>query len=292
VLGSGKPQPLDDSGQPRGSHPNFRPHIVQGTSPDFIAKLTRDAVAAGLVDRIVAIAGDDALTMSRGLATQEGILVGISSGAALAAAMTIARESPPGTNILCMLPDTGERYQSTVLFEHVGEAMGADELALSNSTPGYRFDIGPSAAPAPTPAVEAVDLDAKRFVADTIATQPVVMFALEWCEFCWSVRKFLAALDVPYTSIDLDSVEYQRGERGAKIRAVLARETGEPTIPQIYVGGRHVGGCTALFDAYANGTAQRLLEGAGLKRPWPKLDPQTFLPKWLQPRHVANGDRR
>ena len=51
----------------------------------------------------------------------------------------MARRSPPGTNIVCMLPDTGERYQSTVLFEHVGEHMNAEELALSNSTPGCRF---------------------------------------------------------------------------------------------------------------------------------------------------------
>ena len=147
VLGSHIPQPRDDNGKPRGSHPNFRPHVVQGTSPDFIAKLTQDAVAAGLVDEIVPVAGDDALRLARELATREGILVGISSGASLAAAMTIARRSPPGTNIVCMLADTGERYQSTVLFEHIGETMNAEELALSNSTPGCRFETKPAAAP-------------------------------------------------------------------------------------------------------------------------------------------------
>jgi cysteine synthase A len=289
VLGSGIPQPE------RGSHPNFRPHVVQGTSPDFIAKLTQDAVAAGLIDEVVPVAGDDALRLSRELATREGILVGISSGAALAAAMTIARRSPPGTNILCMLADTGERYQSTVLFGHIGENMNAEELVLSNSTPGYRFETQASAAPQikATPSVVApVDADSQRFVAEIIATKPVVMFALQWCEFCWAVRKFFDAIGVPFVSVDLDSVEYQQGDRGAKIRAVLAQQTGEVTIPQIFINGQLVGGCNALFEAYANGAAQKLLTASGVSA-CPKIDPYAFLPKWQQPRHVAhaNGER-
>jgi cysteine synthase A len=294
VLGSGIPQPVDDDGKPRGSHPNFRPHVIQGTSPDFIAKLTQDAVAAGLVDEVVAVAGDDALRCARELATREGILVGISSGAALAAALTIARRSPPGTNIVCMLADTGERYQSTVLFEHIGENMNAEELALSNSTPGCRFELRPSVAPQKAaPQTASVDADAQRFVAEIVATRPVVMFALQWCEFCWAVRKFFDAIGVPYVSVDLDSVEYQRGDRGAKIRAVLAQQTGEVTIPQIFVDGQLVGGCNALFEAYAKGTAQKLLLASGVAAVFPAIDPFAFLPKWQQPRTAhANGDRR
>ncbi len=295
VLGSGIPQPTDESGKARGSHPNFRPHVVQGTSPDFVAKLTGDAVAAGFVDEVVPVDGADALRLARELATREGILAGISSGAALAAAITIARRSAPGTNIVCMLPDTGERYQSTVLFEHVGEHMNAEELALSNSTPGCRFQTQPGvltpvkvAAPAPV----TLDAEAQRFVDATVAAKPVVMFALQWCEFCWSVRKFFDAIGVPYTSVDLDSVEYQRGERGAKIRAVLAQRTGEPTIPQIFIDGQLIGGCNALFEAYANGNARELLEGTGVASALPNVDPYAFLPKWQQPRHAANGDRR
>jgi cysteine synthase A len=296
VLGSHVPQPRDDNGKPRGSHPNFRPHVVQGTSPDFIAKLTQDAVAAGLVDEIVPVAGDDALRLARELATHEGILVGISSGASLAAAMTIARRSPAGTNIVCMLADTGERYQSTVLFEHIGETMNAEELALSNSTPGCRFDVKPAAAPqiaATSIAPAQLDADAQRFVDETVATRPVVMFALQWCEFCWAVRRFFDAIGVPYTSVDLDSVEYQHGDRGAKIRAVLAQRTGEPTIPQIFIAGTLVGGCNALFEAYSKGAAQKLLAAAGAGA-LPKIDPYGFLPKWQQPRQVvhANGAAR
>ena len=297
VLGSGIPQPTDETGKARGSHPNFRPHAIQGTSPDFVAKLTGDAVAGGYVDEIIPVDGADALRLARELATREGILVGISSGAALAAAITVARRSSPGTNIVCMLPDTGERYQSTVLFEHVGEHMNAEELALSNSTPGCRFQSAPApviqAKPAAAPApVAALDADATRFVDETVAAEPVVMFALQWCEFCWAVRKFFDAIGVPYTSVDLDSVEYQRGERGAKIRAVLAQRTGEPTIPQIFVGGRLIGGCNALFESYANGNARALLEATGVAGALPKIDPYAYLPKWQQPRQAANGERR
>ena len=78
------------------------------------------------------------------------------------------------------------------------------------------------------------------------------MFALEWCEFCWSVRKLFAQLGIAYRSVDLDSVAYQAARpAAAKIRAVLKARTGTPTIPQIFIGGEHVGGCTDLFDAMA-----------------------------------------
>ncbi len=140
VLASGIPQQRKADGAPAGSHPRFRPHLMQGWAPDFISKLTEDALGAGNIDEIVPVAGNDALKMSRELARQEGIFVGTSSGATLAAALEIARRSPPGTNIVCMLPDTGERYMSTPLFETIGEDMTAEELEISRSTPSCRFD--------------------------------------------------------------------------------------------------------------------------------------------------------
>ncbi len=100
VLGSGIRQPRGDDGTPTASHPNFRPHLMQGWSPDFISKLTEDAVDAGLVHEVLPVSGDDALQLSRKLAQQEGIFVGTSSGATLAAALEIARRSKPGTNIV------------------------------------------------------------------------------------------------------------------------------------------------------------------------------------------------
>jgi cysteine synthase A len=188
-----------------------------------------------------------------------------------------------------MLPDTGERYLSTPLFEDIGEEMNDAEIALSQSTPGYRFDT-PAAAVAPPVRTAPIDLDphAERFVADTVASEPVVMFALEWCEFCWSVRKLFAELGIAYRSVDLDSVEYQVNDRGGRIRAVLAHNTGAATIPQIYIGGQHIGGCTELFDAHRDGSMSTRLTDCGVDYDRnASIDPYTLLPKWLHPRKSA-----
>src|SRR6202008_4427383 len=146
ILGSGIAQARRADGAPSDSHPAFRPHLMQGWSPDFIPKLTEDAVAAHFVDRIVPINGGDAVRLARELAQQEGIFVGISAGATLAGALQVAAAADDGATVLCMLPDTGERYLSTPLFEGVSAEMSTEELELSRSTPGCRFD-----APASTP---------------------------------------------------------------------------------------------------------------------------------------------
>ena len=287
VLRSGISQPLATDGAQPLSHPQFRPHLMQGWTPDFISKLTAEAVAAGHVDEIVPVAGAEALRLSRELARQEGIFVGISSGATLAAALDVARRSSPGTNIVCMLPDTGERYLSTPLFADIGEEMTSEELELSRSTPGYRFDAPvPVATPQPAPAPN--DVDAERFVENVLRDEPLVLFALEWCEFCWSVRRLFARVGIKYRSVDLDSVEYQRNDLGSRIRAVLSNRIGATTIPQIFVGGEHIGGCTELFDAWSDGSLQRLLADHHVHYEAKiEIDPRTLLPKWLQPRKSA-----
>jgi len=283
VLGSGIAQPRDDQGNPEGSHPNFKPHLMQGWSPDFISSLTEEAVADGLVDRIQPVPGEAAMQTSRRLAREEGIFVGTSSGATLKAALDIAAEAPAGANIVCMLPDTGERYLSTPLFADIGEDMNAEEQALSKSTDGYRFD---TANPTATAAVakSPLDVDAEQFVDDLTEKTPVVMFALEWCEFCWSARNLFAAMGVPYEAVDLDAVAYQDGDRGNKIRAVLAQHTGSPTIPQIYIGGRHIGGCTELFDLQRSGELTTALQDMGVSHTPFDNDPYDLLPQWLQTR--------
>ena len=289
VLGSGIAQPRHADGSPAASHPHFRPHLMQGWAPDFISKLTEDATSAGYVDELVPVAGDDAMRLSRELAQQEGIFVGTSSGATLAAALEVAERSEPGTNIVCMLPDTGERYMSTPLFEHISEDMSAEELELSASTPNFRFDTAAAPTPAKAPAA-AVDLDAdaEAFVQSTVAAEPVVMFALEWCEFCWSVRKLFDIAQIPYESVDLDSVAYQADDRGGKIRQVLAAQTGQPTIPQIFIGGEHIGGCTEMFDAFRAGSAQQQLDALGVDyNRDANVDPYSLLPTWLHPRDSA-----
>jgi cysteine synthase A len=289
VLGSGIPQPRTDDGAPAASHPNFRPHLMQGWSPDFISRLTEDAVAAGLVDEVVPVSGDEALYLARELAKQEGIFAGTSSGATLAAALQVARRSAPGTNIVCMLPDTGERYLSTPLFEPIGEDMNESELELSRSTPNYRFDA--PACPLPVAARTspvALDDEAAEFVSQVTESKPVVVFALEWCEFSWSVRKLFARLGVEFESVDLDSVAYQRDDRGGKIRAVLNDRLGSPTIPQVFIGGQHIGGCTDLFATMRDGSLQQKLEAAGagpIKSA--NFDPDELLPKWVHPRKTA-----
>jgi cysteine synthase A len=290
VLASGIPQARDPDGSITTSHPNFRPHVMQGWSPDFIPKLTEDAIAAGLVDEIVPIKGDDALRLSRELAQKEGILVGISAGATLAGAIAVASHAPKGSKILCMLPDTGERYLSTPLFEDIPAEMTDAEIAIAQSTPRYRFD---TKAPPPPSAGKAqaitplASVEAEDFVAKTIgdADQPVVMFALEWCEFCWSVRRLFKEMDVPYRSVDLDSAEYQKDNWGGQIRTALNARLGIPTIPQIFVGGQHIGGCTETFDAIKAGSFQSLLKDNSVAFDQAKqVEPYGFLPGWLHPR--------
>jgi cysteine synthase len=141
MLTDGSKQERKPDGAPKGSHPAWKPHPMQGWSPDFIPKLTGDAVEMGLVDRVLTIAAADAMHWSRELAQKEGIFVGITAGGTFAGALQICKEAPDGANVLCMLPDTGERYLSTPLFAQIPVDMTEEELKLSRSTPGFR--LGP-----------------------------------------------------------------------------------------------------------------------------------------------------
>jgi len=132
-----------------------------------------------------------------------------------------------------------------------------------------------------------MDSEAADFIDAVVndAQQPVVLFALEWCEFCWSARNLFKKLNISYRSVDLDSVEFQAEERGQKIRAELKDRTGFTTIPQIFIGGQFVGGCTDLFDAWNEGSIQKLLTENGVSYVADDaLDPYSFLPEWLHPR--------
>jgi cysteine synthase A len=262
---------------------------MQGWTPDFIPKLAEDAVAAGLIDEIVPIKGGDALRYARALAQQEGIFTGISGGATLAGALEICARAPSGATVLCMLPDTGERYLSTPLFEDVPAEMTEEEHTIAQSTPRYRFDVKPAAAPARPGAAAPIALDpkAEAFVARVTGDreQPIVMFALEWCEFCWSVRKLFKAFDIPYRSVDLDSADYQKDNWGGQIRHVLKARTNSPTIPQIFIAGEHIGGCTETFDAFNGGRLHKLLRHNNIAvRDASNVNAYSFLPKWLHPR--------
>ena len=136
LLGSGVEQKRNEDGSPAESHPGFSPHPMQGWTPDFIPKLTDDAMAADGDIILVTVAAPRALECARNLALKEGIFVGISAGGTLAAALEVAESAEQGTNILAMLPDTAERYRSTPLFEHIGAEMTEEEQERSASTTG------------------------------------------------------------------------------------------------------------------------------------------------------------
>lgn len=140
LLGSGDAQPEVPAGAAPASHSAFQPHPMQGWTPDFISKLTQDAVDESLFDEVIPVSGPDAMQCSKRLAQREGIFVGISGGATFSGALQLCETAPAGSNILCMLPDTGERYLSTPLFEDVAAEMNDEEITISQSTPGYQFD--------------------------------------------------------------------------------------------------------------------------------------------------------
>jgi cysteine synthase A len=139
LVGSGTAQEREENGSPVGSHPAFEPHPIQGWTPDFIPEVLQEAIDAHLYDEVVPVSGADGLKWTRALAAKEGIFCGISGGATFAVARQVAERAPAGSVILCMLPDTGERYLSTPLFEGIEAEMDEAEIALSRSTPGFQF---------------------------------------------------------------------------------------------------------------------------------------------------------
>ena len=291
VLGSGIRQPRDEQGAPTASHPLFRPHPMQGWTPDFVPHITESAVDEALIDRIVPVGGEAAMRCSRELAQKEGIFTGITGGATLAGALAIAAQAAPGTRLLALLPDTGERYLSTPLFADVPADMTEEELAISRSTPNWRFDTPSSPAPSPTAhsaaAATAADPEAEQLVESAIHDRaaPVVMFALEWCEFCWAVRNMFRHHNIAYRSVDLDSTAWQKDDMGGRMRAALTGRTGIATIPQIFIGGELIGGATDAIEAMRTGKLPDLLDQLGVPHDRSKQkDPRSFLPGWIHPR--------
>jgi cysteine synthase A len=291
MLASGNSQVYKADGTPAASHPSFRPHPMQGWAPDFIPRLTGDALDDGLIDAIQPVSGTAALRLARELARQEGIFCGITGGATLAASLETAKTAPKGSRILFMVPDTGERYLSTPLFEAIGQEMDSEEVDISNSTPLCRFSVpATSPAAAAVAPIEPVTVLARDFVAQAIGNpdQPVVMFALEWCEFSWAVRRFLRDMGVPFRSVDLDSVAMQAEGFGGDIRKALRVYTGEVTIPQIFIGGVHAGGAVDVLERHDRGELAPLLRRAGVTPTGDiALVARSYLPKWLATRSAA-----
>ena len=139
LIGSGHKQPRARDGSPLASHPAFEPHPIQGWTPDFIPNVLQEAVDGRYYDEVMPIAGPEGMKWAKALAQKEGIFTGISGGSTFAVSLKIAEKAKQGSVILCMLPDTGERYLSTPLFEGIVEGMDEEETAISKSTPSAQM---------------------------------------------------------------------------------------------------------------------------------------------------------
>lgn len=139
LVDSGIPTKRKADGSPDGSHPAFAAHPVQGWTPDFIPLVLEQGLEleVKLMDDYVAIPDGAAVATAQALARKEGILTGISGGATVYAAIETAKKASKGSTIVCMLPDTGERYLSTPLFASIEADMNEAELEIARSTPNH-----------------------------------------------------------------------------------------------------------------------------------------------------------
>ncbi|CAE7663842.1 cysK [Symbiodinium microadriaticum] len=141
-------------GSAASTHPAFKPHPIQGWSPDFIAEVAEDGIQAVGYEEHVTIPGAGAIQMAHDLAKKEGIFTGISGGASIYAAVEMAKRAPEGSVLLAVIADTGERYLSTPLFSSVSVDMdevrsfsasavedpdSLEEQVISKSTPSYQL---------------------------------------------------------------------------------------------------------------------------------------------------------
>ena len=134
LLGSGLTQERHDDDSPAGSHPAWEPHVIQGWTPDFIPKVLQEGIDRAFFDEVRPVDGVKGMAMAQHLAANEGILTGVSGGSTLLTAVEVAHQAPEGSVLLVMLPDTGERYLSTPLFESIPAEMNDEEMALFAST--------------------------------------------------------------------------------------------------------------------------------------------------------------
>jgi len=139
LLASGTPQERTADGSPATGHPAWAPHLLQGWTPDFVPLVIQETIDQKYYDSLMPVSGEESVEWSRQLACREGIFTGISGGGSLAATMKAAEMAPEGSVLLCMLPDTGERYLSSPLFDGVPEDMTEDEQRISESTPNYQM---------------------------------------------------------------------------------------------------------------------------------------------------------
>ena len=133
LLESGTKQVRNDDGSAAKSHPSWNPHPIQGWTTDFIPLVLQESIDNKYYDELIPVSGDDGLYWSHELAKKEGIITGVSGGSTFAIAVEVAKKAKKDSNILCMLPDTAERYMSSVLFDSIDPEMNKEELNLLDS---------------------------------------------------------------------------------------------------------------------------------------------------------------
>jgi cysteine synthase A len=133
LVGKGKKQKRNEDGSASDSHPDWNPHPIQGWTTDFIPKVLQESIDNKYFDELIPVSGNDGIHWANELAKKEGIITGVSGGSTFAIAVDVAKRAAPNSNILCMLPDSAERYMSSILFDHIDSEMNDDEIQILNS---------------------------------------------------------------------------------------------------------------------------------------------------------------
>lgn len=144
LVTSGEPQErkevLGKFGAPKVGHPSWTPHPIQGWTPNFIPAVCQEGLDMGLHEELILVDGADAIKTASALSKEEGIFCGISGGATMRTALDVAEKAPQGSTILCMIPDTAERYLSTPLFASIDADMDEAEVEISKSTASAQLE--------------------------------------------------------------------------------------------------------------------------------------------------------
>ena len=133
LVGSNQKQIRNDDGSASQSHPDWNPHPIQGWTTDFIPLVLQESIDNKYFDELIPVSGNDGIFWANELAQKEGIITGVSGGSTFAIAIEIAKKAKKGSKILCMLPDTAERYMSSILFESIDSEMNDEEQNILNS---------------------------------------------------------------------------------------------------------------------------------------------------------------
>ena len=133
LIGSKQEQIRNDDGSASQSHPEWNPHPIQGWTTDFIPLVLQESIDKKYFHELIPVSGNDGIFWANELAKKEGIITGVSGGSTFAVAIEVAKKAKKGSKILCMLPDTAERYLSSILFDDINSEMNNEEKSIFNS---------------------------------------------------------------------------------------------------------------------------------------------------------------